>query len=403
MSYPWTRVLLPFACAYFVSYGSRSINALLGPALARDLRLGDGDLGLLTSTYFLAFGLAQMPVGMALDRFGPRRVNGTLLAVAALGALVFGLAQNLTTLALGRALLGLGMAAALMSSFKAFALWSPPERHASLTGWVMTAGGLGAFVTTGPMEWLLGLTTWRTIFLGLSALILAAAGLIFLRVPRGAGEGASQDWRAQWQGVADIYRSRHFWRYAPMGFAFTGGFMALQGLWATRWMMSVEGLSRAQAAQDLGAMSLAMLGGFMAMGLGATHLVRRGIALEGVYGGAMALLTLALTWIVAGGPGTALAWVVFGACFSLSNLGYGLIAQGFPQSHSGRASTASNMLMFFFAFGLQWGLGLLVETLTSHGLSEPTAFRLGFSFLCLTQAASLAWWWIQRPRGQPVG
>ena len=79
----WLRLFLPFAAGYFLSYLYRTANAVIGPVLARDLGLGDNALGLLTSTYFLAFGAAQLPLGMLLDRFGPRRVEAALLLIAA--------------------------------------------------------------------------------------------------------------------------------------------------------------------------------------------------------------------------------------------------------------------------------------------------------------------------------
>jgi len=135
----WLRLFLPFAAGYFLSYLYRTANAVIGPVLARDLGLGDNALGLLTSTYFLAFGAAQLPLGMLLDRFGPRRVEAALLLIAAAGAAAFAWSDTLSGLAVGRALIGLGVSACLMASFKAFSQWFPPERQASLTGWIMAS------------------------------------------------------------------------------------------------------------------------------------------------------------------------------------------------------------------------------------------------------------------------
>ena len=96
---PWRHLLdvfLPFALGYFISYLFRVINALISNDISRDLGLSPGQLGLLTSVYFLAFGLFQLPLGLLLDRFGPRRVNAALLSLAAGGALLFALAQDVT-------------------------------------------------------------------------------------------------------------------------------------------------------------------------------------------------------------------------------------------------------------------------------------------------------------------
>ena len=101
-------------------------------------------LGIVAAINLLAFALFQLPLGMLLDRFGPRRVEAGLLLLAATGAAVFALAHDIAGLAAGRALIGLGVSACLMASFKAFSQWFPPERQASLTGWIMASGGLGA-------------------------------------------------------------------------------------------------------------------------------------------------------------------------------------------------------------------------------------------------------------------
>ena len=69
------RIYFPFAAGYLLSYVFRTVNAVISPELSRDLNLNPSSLGLLTSAYFLAFGAAQLPVGMLLDRYGPRRVE----------------------------------------------------------------------------------------------------------------------------------------------------------------------------------------------------------------------------------------------------------------------------------------------------------------------------------------
>ena len=155
----WLRLFLPFAAGYFLSYLFRTVNAVIGPVIASELSLPDNALGLLTSTYFLAFGAAQLPLGMLLDRYGPRRVESGLLLLAGTGVALFALSDTLGGLAAGRALIGLGVSACLMASLKAFTLWFPLERQASLTGWVMASGGLGALAAAKPLEIAIGFTS----------------------------------------------------------------------------------------------------------------------------------------------------------------------------------------------------------------------------------------------------
>ncbi|MEO7402881.1 MAG: MFS transporter, partial [Burkholderiales bacterium] len=72
------RIFLPFSLGYYLSYLYRSINAVIYRDLVQDLSLAASSLGLVTSAYFVMFALVQLPLGLALDRFGPRRVDAAL-------------------------------------------------------------------------------------------------------------------------------------------------------------------------------------------------------------------------------------------------------------------------------------------------------------------------------------
>ena len=88
------RVFLPFVFGYYIAYLFRTINAVMAAPLATELGLGADDLGLLTSVYFLTFAAAQIPIGMLLDRYGPRRVQSALLLVAAVGSAMFAVSDH---------------------------------------------------------------------------------------------------------------------------------------------------------------------------------------------------------------------------------------------------------------------------------------------------------------------
>ena len=176
-------VLLPFAAGYYLSYLFRTINALIAADLTAELGLGAGDLGLLTSVYFLVFAAAQLPFGVLLDRHGPRTIQSALLLLASAGALVFALADSLAGLMVGRALIGLGVALALMAGFKAIVLWFPAERVALVNGWFVMLGALGAVTATAPAEIVVQVVGWRGLFALLGGLSAMAAVLVLLLVP----------------------------------------------------------------------------------------------------------------------------------------------------------------------------------------------------------------------------
>ena len=190
-------VFLPFATGYFLSFFFRNVNAVIAKDLAREFFLTPSEIGLLTSAYLLAFAIAQLPVGVLLDRYGPRRVMASLLCVAGGGALTFGLAQDFVMLTLGRAMIGLGVSAGLMGAIKGFSLWFPPSRLATLNGWYIAVGGVGGMAATAPVEAILGTLGWRALFYGLAVLSLFAAAFIYTAVPEKPLPEKAESWGEQ--------------------------------------------------------------------------------------------------------------------------------------------------------------------------------------------------------------
>src|SRR3989440_787762 len=172
------QVFVPFAAGYFLSFFFRNVNAIISRDLAREFSLTPADLGFLTSMCLLAFAAFQLPLGVLLDRYGPRRVVAAFLCSAAAGALVFGLARDMATLSVGRALIGLGVSAGLMGAIKAFTLWFPLSRLATLNGIYLAIGGIGGLSATAPAG--AGLGEY-----GLGALFFALSGRAGGAPPRG--------------------------------------------------------------------------------------------------------------------------------------------------------------------------------------------------------------------------
>ena len=396
---PGARLFLPFAAAYFLSYHFRTANAVIGPLLRDDLGLSAADLGLLTSAYFLGFGAAQLPLGLLLDRFGARRVEATLLLFAAAGALLFANATTISTLAIGRGLIGLGVSACLMATFKAFAQWFPLERQASLTGWIMSSGTLGALAASAPLNAALHYASWRAVFVVLGAVTLAVAATLFVCVPERATTTRAQPFAAQWAGVREVVRNRQFWRYVPVGFTQIGGFMAVQSLWSGSWLMQVNGVSRAVAANHLAAMSLAMLVSYSLIGLLATRLARRGIGTHQLLTGGMALALVTLLAIVGEATDQHYAlWVAYGTFSSCGTLAYAQMATCFPVALSGRANSTFNLLVFVGAFLLQWAIGGVIDLAQAAGYSAASAHRYAFAVLIFCQVAAWLWLLVGGPR-----
>ncbi len=381
-----------FAAGYLLSYLFRTVNAVISPELTRDLGLAAGSLGFLTSAYFVAFAAMQIPVGMLLDRYGPRRVEPALLAVAALGALLFAMADGIAGLTLGRAIIGAGVASCLMAPLKGIAMWYPVDRQASLAGWMMVAGGLGALAATTPLEIALRFATWRTIFVVLAALTLAVAVWLWFRVPDLARTAPAAGFAAQWAGVKRVFGHPRFWWIAPLAGFGMGAFMAVQGLWAVPWMMEVEGVSRAAAASTLLAMSAVILAGYLLLALFATQLGRWGILPRHLFAGGFATNAVALAAIVAQLPGSYVWWSLYGLGAAANILAFAVLNEGFGRELAARSNTAVNLVMFAGSFAAQWGIGIVVDMLrAASGTDAATALRYAFILVLVLELVTLAW------------
>jgi len=388
---------LPFAAGYLMSYLLRGTNAVIAPQLADEFGLAPADLGVLTSVYFAAFAAAQIPLGVLLDRYGPRRVNATLFVIAATGALLFAQAHSTATLAIGRGLIGLGVCGGLMSGFKANTLYWPPEKLVLMNGLLLAAGGVGAALSTLPLQWLLGFIEWRSAMTLLAGASLAVAGFIFVAAPErgGGGELALAD---QLAGVRRVFASTLFWRVMPVAVLTHGMFLAYQSLWAAPWLQQVAGLDAPARAVILLVISCSIIAGHVLGGIGVAPLVRRGVG-KGRILAAFILAFMLAEIPIALGITTALPllWFLFTLFGCATIYSYTILTQAFPAGMAGRVNTALNVSVFTGAFALQALVGWAIEALQSLTAWDPgTAHRAVIALVMVLQAVAFAWFWSAR-------
>lgn len=392
---------LAFAAGYFLSYLFRTINGPIADHLMRDLHLDTRNLGLLTSVYFLTFTIAQLPYGPLVDRFGPRRLQAIVLTVGAVGAALFAVGQNLPTLILARALIGIGTSGALMAGLKALSLWVPAEWRALANGGFIMFGGLGAMASTLPVDLLLPMIGWRGVFLVLAGLTFSTALLILAVVPQNRSVAPLENWRSNLRGLAEVYRNPTFWRLAPLSASVIGTAFAVHGLWAARWLADVD-----HAAPDRVASDLLIMGGGLTLGAGAIGMVanrlwRWEVRPETIFGVACVLFIglQSASLVSLPVPGW-LLWGAIGGFGALTVLSYLIIGELFPTEKIGRANSALNVLHLSMAFVLQYGLGLIVSFWHADPSGHPPAiaYRFAFAVLLVPQSAALIWWFCQNPR-----
>jgi MFS family permease len=382
------RVFLPFVAGYYLSYLFRTINALIASLLSSDTGLGAADLGLLTSINFLVFAAAQIPVGILLDRFGPRRVQSVLLLLAALGAGLFAVSTGFLSILIARAMIGLGVAAALTAGLKSIILWFPKEQVALLNGYMVMLGSLGAVTATVPVEHLLAWMGWRQLFEVLAAATGATAILIYAVVPeRGNLPSAAR------ATLSSIFGDRRFWRMAPLSATRVGSSWSLQGLWASPWLTDVEGLDRASLVRQLFMMSIVLSGGAWLFGMTVHYVKRRGAGAETLLAMIVVLFIAAELAVVLRTPlPSILPWSVIAIVGTATVVSFAVIADYFPPELAGRANGALNVLHFGRAFLAQYATGLILEQWPPNDGHRPVqAYQVAFGLNVALQIATFVW------------
>ena len=410
-------LFVAFAFVYFFSALLRAVTATLAPVFSTELALGAADLGLLAGAFFFGFACMQLPLGWALDRYGPRRTLTSLLSLAVAGCAAFALAHSLSALVAARALMGAGLGGCLMSALTSYRRWYTPVAQLRANSWMLMTGSLGMVASTLPVQSLLPVMGWRGLFWLLGALLLLSMVLLRWLVPVDRTANHSADHSAPpsgpppggragtrtfpGAGYAVIVRHPVFVAMAPLAFFSYGGLIAIQSLWAGPWLTSVSGWTAGEAAQGLFAINGAMLLAFMTWGMVMPGLSRRRWTAARLMAWGLPLPLMLLAVIIGlGGRATAVHWALWCVASTFVSVSQPAVGAAFPPAQAGRALSAFNLIIFGGVFTVQWGLGLAIDALQAWGWAQPQAFRIavaGYGVAC-----ALSYLWFLRRSARPV-
>jgi MFS family permease len=384
----FVRVTLPLAVFNLVNQASRTVMSVIGPVLAVEFSLSASELGLLAACMFAAYGIAQLPVGIALDTIGPRRLQSAFALVAAAGFAVFALSNGLPGFAAARVILGVGVSAGLMSILKANTQWFAPAQVAGMTGIAMAVGSMGAVLTTAPAQAALPTLGWRGVFWLLCGMSLGVAAWIFFSVHDKRAPAARRGLKAELAIMASILGSRLFWRYGPAVAMLSILNFTYLGLWAGPWLRDVAGYDGPARAQTLLLYTLSLLAGSYLIGQVASRAQARGypaILVPALCIAGLLAAQIGLALQPTGAAAVTLLWVAFAFFASGGATGYVAVGQMFPPEQMGRVSTATNSLTLGGAFLLQSAIGWILDLWprTAAGGWDPK----GYSAALLLSAA----------------
>jgi predicted MFS family arabinose efflux permease len=368
---------------YSVSQFLRNSIGVIAPNLATELMLSPGEIGLLSSLFFFSFAAAQIPVGMALDRFGPRRCLMVCVGIAVLGTAVFASATSAAGLFVGRVLMGLGAASFLVAPLAIYAARLPAQQFGTVTGLQIGIGTVGSLVATAPLAYATVAIGWRGSFLAMAGFTLAVGVCIALTVREPPpAQARAESWRQSLAGIVAVMRTPSVGRLFAMQLVVYSSFALFAGLWGGPYLTHIYGYSLEERGNLLLIPVLAQIAGSFLWG---------GYKLPVLIGGALTAAAFGVLAVAGTLPLWALlTWLaVFGL---VSAYVPGLVAHGralFPGYLVGRGLTILNMGSMGGVFLSQFVSGFVIELFpAAPGAGYPLAayravFGLQAAFILL--------------------
>src|SRR6056297_3453222 len=361
-------VLAALIATYMISQFQRSAIGVIGPDLARELALDASRLGFLSSAFFLSFALAQIPVGIAIDRYGARTTLIVSAVIALAGSLLFS-----------------------MGPLAIYARRFPPERFAILTSLTLGAGSLGTLVATAPLAAVSAWIGWRGAFFGMAGLtaLIILAVMVSLPVRRSSEEPARESWGEALKGVGEALRVRSFWQVFALHATTYSAFACIVGLWAGPWLSDVYGAGLQERGNLILIAAAAQIIGIFAWG--AADRWFRSYRRQALTGGIIATGLLLVAGFVKLEDGALTAWLIlFGFAFGYVPIVTSHGKALFPQRLTGRGITLMNIATMGGVFVSQALTGLLVAQFPPDPTGGYPAQAYHAVFLALAGALALA-------------
>ncbi len=365
---PLWHMLLALLAGFALSQAFRTVTSTLAHSLQSDFGLNNADLGAFAGLFGLSFGIAQLLMGIALDKFGLRPTILCALPLAIAGALLSALAPSYHLLMLGQLLIGVGCSPAFLVCTLFVARHFPPERFAFFSGLCLGGGGLGLLFTGTPLAWVVDTWGWRGGFGVLALLCIGAWTLIFRLVhepPSPHAPAPSQEgWGQALRGFFQLFALPHTWGIVLLGMSCYAAFLSLRGLWLAPLLMGRFDFSLVQAGNVALAISLISL---FAPGLFGRF--DPGVARRRVWLGRASLLLagcfVVLAWLPQATASVTLM-LLMGLLSGYAPLQYADVRASYPAALTGRALSLFTMAMFLGVALMQWLTGVVATWASAH-------------------------------------
>lgn len=386
-------MLLALACAFVLSQAFRSLAAIMGPPLMRELGLSASELGNWSAAYHLAFGVMQVAMGISLDVWGVRRTILLAFPLAVAGAALSAGARSYEMLMAGQLLIGTGCSPAFLVCTVFTSRHFAPERFTAVSGTVMSIGYLGMLLTATPLAWLIERSSWRWGFAVLAGAALAAWLLIAWRVHEPAPAPGAAPARASpldaLRGLLGLFKLPHTLGMVAYGMVAYASFITIRGLWLGPLLVERAGFSLLASGNVALGMTLASIGSPALFGrIAPSGRGRQRWLLTMALVAALLVATLGLVqvaWVDVALP------VLYGLLSGFTVLQHGYVHESYAPAVRGRALSLLTMAMFLGVALMQSVSGLVAGWAPALGLEPFGAALLSMSALLLAGAAAFGW------------
>lgn len=295
---PWVICTLG-ALFYCYEYLLRISPSVMTSDLMHAYHINATILGNLAAFYYYAYTPMQLPVGILMDRYGPRRLLTLACLACALGSYLFAHAFYIGFAQIGRFMVGFGSAFAFVGVLKLATIWLPPQRFAMISGLTTSLGMIGGMVGDIYLTSLVDQIGWRATVLSSAAVgvVLALAMFLVIRDHAPGVTYISHPPRADFKrvliGALQIFKKPQMWLCGVVGAVLYLSLSAFAELWGIPYLVAARGFSEQQAALSISMVFLGWTFGGPLMGWISDTMGRRLLpVVVGCIGGAIIVTML---------------------------------------------------------------------------------------------------------------
>lgn len=385
-------IMLVLCAGYTVSQFLRTSIGVLSPNMMNDFNINPNDMGLLGGVFFLSFAIFQIPAGILIDRFGPRKVMSSVIIFAVLGSIIFALSNSFYSLLIGRIFMGLGCSICLMGSLVLITRWRDTNQFSKLAGIILAVGGIGGLLATTPLSYFSELYGWRLSF-WLAAVVTFFVMLLYYFELEDRDKGLFINKKNKLISPKNLFfvlKERNFKFMIPMSLMSYSSLVVILGLWGAPYLKDIHGLDSIERGKILMLMAISWnIGSFVFGRLRSIFGSYKRVVIFGSIGVIFLLFVLSfisninITYLY-------ILFCILGffGAFSVALISHYQVL--FDKEYMGRALSTANFFNFGGVFFIQWLTGKIIFIMGGNSSGAPIeAYRSAFLFVAILLLVSL--------------